>query len=230
VLAGIDVSRWPDTIRDRSIVVRIERLLPGEKIERSTGRRGREINAQAKALHDRWEAWALCAVPCLLGIEPDDVPELSPRAFDGWEPLLGIAELAGADWTARATDAARVLSCSDDAEDSATGVVLLRAVRRVFGNATTLYTADLLDALNRDETLPFGGWNNGDGLTSRELARHLRGYGPTPSMHRVGTANARGYRRSDFELPWARYLREADVADVAFVDEADGHIKGQPGE
>jgi hypothetical protein len=219
-LSGIDASLWPDTLRDRAIIVRIERLLAGESIERSVGRRRRRIEAQAKALHDRWEAWATRAVPWLLGIEPEDIPELSPRAFDGWEPLLAIAELAGGAWAARAIDAARRLSSTDDAEDVGTGVVLLRAIRRAFGDARIVYTADLLEALNRDETLPFGGWNNGAGITDRELARHLKGYGPKPSMHRVGPKNARGYRREDFKGPWARYV--PDVALVADVAELEG--------
>jgi hypothetical protein len=75
-------------------------------------------------------------------------------------------------------------------------------------------TAELLATINGDDELPFGGWNDGKGLDSRALARHLKPYDIRPmTVSLRGTDDARhygdtpkGYRRRDFEDAWERYL------------------------
>ena len=50
VLAGIVTSRWPDTVVDRSIAIRLQRKKPGESVERL---RVRKLEAETNALRPR---------------------------------------------------------------------------------------------------------------------------------------------------------------------------------
>ncbi len=100
-LAGL--NDLPDTIMSRSIVVRMRRRAPNEKVEPWRLR----INApQAKPLREALDAWASSAP------EEFDWPELPPeiqdRNADVWEALVAVADLAGKHWPERA----RCSACS----------------------------------------------------------------------------------------------------------------------
>ena len=65
---------------------------------------------------------------------------------------------------------------------------------------------DLIDALNAIDDALYGGWNDGKGITTRELGKKLVPYGVRAKTIRIGDKRAHGYEQSQFEDAWARYL------------------------
>jgi len=84
------------------------------------------------ALRGRIAAWAGNHVEDLKRRHPAVIEEISDRAFDGWEPLLAIAEATGGEWAAKARIAAIRLSGSVAIEDDSAGVQALADCRRGF--------------------------------------------------------------------------------------------------
>jgi 5S rRNA maturation endonuclease (ribonuclease M5) len=208
VLAGIDTGRLPETIRDRSIELRMKRRRDGERVERL---RQRFVEREIEPLRAALAAWATESAERLR----DDVPalpdDLSDRAADAWEPLLAIADRAGGDWPARARSAAVELSTTDDGDEVGRGPQLLAGIRKAIGSEATITTADLLRAINGDDELPFGGWRDGKGLDARTLARLLKPYEVRPRTIRVGEETPKGYRAEDLRDAWARYLPPSEA-------------------
>ncbi len=204
ILAGIDTGRLPDTIRDRSITVHMKRRHNGEQVERL---RHTVVADDAAALRADLETWATDAVDLLRDALPELPDALSDRAADGWEPLLAIADLAGGEWPDRARTAAVELSAQADDDEASLRTLLLAATRAALGDLDRISTVDLLAAINAEDELPFGGWNDGRGLDSRGLAKLLKPYGVKPTVLRIGAGTPRGYRVEDLRDTFARYLR-----------------------
>jgi hypothetical protein len=215
-IAGIDTGKLPETIRDRSIVLHMKRRRTGEKVERL---RHRIVEKEAQPLRTELADWAASAT-ALREATPELPQELSDRAADGWEPLFAIADVAGGSWPAEARRAALVLSAGAD-EETSRGGQLLAAIRDVIGERLTIATTELLEAINGEDELPFGGWNDGKGLDARGLARQLKPYGIKPKTVRVGNNTAKGYSREDLQDAWERYVpshAEPSVTDSANND------------
>jgi Protein of unknown function (DUF3631) len=205
VLAGIDSGHQiPDTIRDRSVTIHMQRKTEAESVERF---RRRHADANAEPIRDGFRSWAQGATKLLLAAEPETPLELDDRAADAWEPLFAIANMAGGDWPERAREAAVALSGGEDRGEVATGALLLAAIRAAFGTDDRIRTGDLLARVNADEELPFGGWRDGKGLDSRGLARLIRPYGVRPRSIRIGDdPSGKGYLREQFADAWERWL------------------------
>lgn len=252
-LAGIDRGdRIPDTIRDRSVTIRMRRKTEAEPTERF---RYRFVSGEVEPLAARLAGWGEAAIEVLLEADPELPAELDDRAAEAWEPMLAIADLAGGEWPARARAAAAELSGDDELADESHGVTLLGAIRAVVGNQDRLATSGLLEQINDDEELPFGGWRDGRGLDGRRLAKLLRPFGVKPRTVRFedGTT-AKGYLREQFTDVWARWLpthteasqasqpshapqgvtekphKQADVTDVTDVTDISARDAGDSGE
>ena len=126
-LAGI--GNLPGTIESRSIPIRMARKHKSESVERF---RFKRVSPQGLALHTQLVRWSL-GVSDLEDAEPELPEELSDRQQDSWEPLLAIADDAGADWPGGARAAAIELHAQKD-EDSA-GTLLLAHIREAFEDA-----------------------------------------------------------------------------------------------
>ena len=109
VLAGIDAGRLPDTIADRAIHVLMQRKGRTVRVERV---RRRMLVAEVENLRDKLYAWAHQHVEQLADYDlpAGDLDSLTDRAEEGWEPLLGIAALAGESTYQRAVSAALALA------------------------------------------------------------------------------------------------------------------------
>ena len=153
-LAGIDSGRLPDTIRDRSISIAMRRKTDAEPVARF---RYRYAEPEAKPLRDRLTAWGEAAAEALLAADPELPPALDDRAAEAWEPLLAIADLAGPDWSIKAREAAIALSTDERPDEQSRGTLLLGAVQTAFGNGDRMPSAELIEQINADEELPFGG-------------------------------------------------------------------------
>jgi hypothetical protein len=200
LLAGI--GELPDTLRDRSIPIVLKRRAPGEQVSKF---RSRTAEAAAEPVRDRLAAWAEGVADRLAVAEPPMPDELSDRATDCWEPLIAIADLAGADWGARARNAAKALSGRGADEDESRGVKLLTDIRTVFtGDAVSSH--DLAAALNGLAESQWGGWNQGAGLTQRDLAKLLKPFEVQSKTVRIGKTTPRGFHREQFADAFQRYL------------------------
>jgi 5S rRNA maturation endonuclease (ribonuclease M5) len=253
VLAGIDTGRLPETIRDRAIVLHMKRRHGGERLERL---RARFAEQECEPLVSALREWAAVGVDTLRDADPDLPDALSDRAADAWEPLLAIADLAGGAWPRMARTAALALSGAGDADEMSRGAKVLAAARDLMGGREAIATAELLEAINADEDLPFGAWRDGKGLDPRSLARILKSYDVKPRVLRIGDETPRGYRAEDLRDAWLRYLPPplseaqqaqqaqhgddpphenprkhgdvADVADVALVTGIEGGVADRP--
>lgn len=218
--AGIG-DRLPDTVADRSIRIALRRKLRTEPVEKFRKRRARPV---ADPLRDRIAGWAQTALPRLEGAEPELPEGLSDRAYDIWEPLVAIADLAGEGWPERARTAATELSGIVRTEDE--GTLLIAHVHEIF-KASKVHIAKKSDGsewirtevllqelvarddgpwaekwaekVKRDETLGPSG----------QLARLLRPFEIQSGKFQTGGRGSpvwRGYNRADFADAFARYL------------------------
>jgi Protein of unknown function (DUF3631)/Toprim domain len=109
-IAGI--KKIPDTVEDRSVVLRLKRKLSGEKVARFRGKDGRELGP----LRRKIARFVVDNEQRLRDIEPGIPEALSAagdRAPDAWEPLVAIADVAGRAWPQRARNAALALAGVD---------------------------------------------------------------------------------------------------------------------
>jgi hypothetical protein len=215
VLAGI--GTLPDTVNDRCIPIALARRKRDEPVRRF---RLREVQQEAGPIREALCVWAAAAVRTLRTARPDMPDGLLDRAEEVWEPLIAVADMAGAEWPTLARSAALELNSGESATESF-GVLLLAALREVFEGegVEKLLTADLLRALVKRETEPWAGWWGREVDLAREdetprkpamdLARHLKPFEVQPKKLRVGESTANGYERADFEDAFARYLPAA---------------------
>lgn len=202
VLAGI--GDLPDTIMDRSVIVRMRRRAPGEVV--APYRRRRDEPA-LRELGDRIGEWIRANMRKLADAEPEMPVE--DRAADTWEPLVAVGDLAGGDWPERIRSACRAMvsAADDDSSESSLRLTLLRDLRTVFGDAQNLHTSTILARLHALEDSPWGDLY-GRPMTSNDLAKMLKPYEVKPvDVRETGTGpNRKGYRRADLHGAWVRYL------------------------
>ena len=211
----------PGTVKDRSIVIRLERRRKNEPVQRF---RRREVVERTSKLQERFAQWADQTVLDQLTRARPDIPDgLSDRAEEGWEPLLAIADLAGGEWPKKAREAAIELS-GGGSDDLTWAVLLLSDIRKVFAakGADRLTSAELAEALNGLEESPWGEIQ-GRALDARSLARRLKHFGVKPRTIRFAGGTAKGYQLDDHLLDvFARYLAdpEEDDSDQTAVPES----------
>lgn len=206
--ATTGLRELPDTLAHRSIPIRMKPPLPSDTYEDFDPE---EIEEEAEALRVHLAAWAGTAADALSdkARKPEKLPELDSRGNEIWRILLRIADLAGGDWPERARAAAIELSGGAGARRDASGnVQLLAHIRDLFASERTT-CADLVEALNASDELPYGGWNDGRGMTTRELGRKLAPFGIYSKPIRIdGARRGNGYERAQFQDAWLRYLRD----------------------
>src|SRR5262245_57637095 len=199
------IGQLTATLTDRSIVIPMRRKMPSERAERL---RRRDINEHVQ-LRQQCLRWATDNAAALAQATPAALSGLNDRAMDLWEPLLAIAAGAGSEWPEHARKAALALSGDGAAGDDNQGVELLHDAKRVFDVSQTaeLPTKTLITALCADTERPWAAYFKGEGITDRQLAKLLKPFGiVSTTVHPPGMPHAKGYRRTDFEDAWARYL------------------------
>jgi Protein of unknown function (DUF3631) len=209
-LAGL--NDLPDTIRTRSVIIRMRRRAPGERVEPWRHR----VNApQADPIAEDLARWAETSTDLAWPEMPDGIED---RNADVWEALLAIADLAGGEWPKRARRAAVALVTAAAVDDKQSlGIQLLADLRIVFGDADAMFTETILEKLHALEESPWGDLR-GKSLDARGLAGRLRKYEVHPKTVRVGDNTAKGYKRDALADLWARYLSplrdSADTSDT----------------
>lgn len=211
------IGDLPDSLFDRSVVVRLRRRQPREDVERLRLDRLGEL----EPLRRQCARWAADHLEELRRADPDVPPELHDRAADNWRPLLAIADAAGGSWPVRARQAAVALSGVVD-DDGDAGVLVLGDLRDLYGQrgVDRMPSAEIVQALGQMEERPWPEWRRGQPITVRQLAGLLRPYGVSPTQYRIGPDRARGYDRADLEDAWTRYLPQAPPQNR---DKRDNH-------
>ncbi|MFG2113580.1 DUF3631 domain-containing protein [Streptomyces sp. NPDC048718] len=202
-LAGI--GDLPDTIMDRSVVIRMRRRAETEKV--SAWRYGRDDLA-VRELRTRLAAWLASVREKALALEPK-LP-VEDRATDTWAPLISVADLAGGHWPvlARAACTAMTNYESGRDEDGGLKIRILAYIRRAFaseGDPLMIRTGRLLETLNADPEAPWAE-HSPNGLTPRGLQILLQVYGIKSANRRFpGNHQAKGFTRAQFTDAWTRY-------------------------
>ncbi|MFH8338980.1 DUF3631 domain-containing protein [Streptomyces sp. AM6-12] len=199
----------PDTIRDRSVNIRMRRRARNEKIEPY---RTRIHEKEGFALRDRLATWAEQVSERVMNVWPTMPEGVTDRPADVWEPLLAVADAAGGDWPDRARAACVALVTASKANDKGSlGVRLLTDLRdQVMVGIDRLPTVAILDRLNAMDDAPWADLH-GKPLDNRRLSRMLAEYmtadnEPITSRN-IKTAGSvlKGYYAADLADAWARY-------------------------
>ena len=199
-LAGLG---WlPDTILSRSVIIRMRRRAPEEKIEAF---RRRVYAPVGEALRRRLAGWAATILDEATAARPDMPAGVEDRNADVWEPLLAVADIAGGDWPNRARHAALGLVAIAREIEPSLNIRLLADLRTVFGNEEALATKTILAKLSELEDAP---WSDlkGKPISDSQLARRLRNYGVKSKNVRIGSNVLKGYERADLHDVWRRYV------------------------
>lgn len=204
------IAPLPDTLADRSIEIRMQRLMENEPVE-YLGARGRAVMAPLRGRIDRWVTANWRSIRAARTVDPDG---LVARSAEIWRPLLAIAELAGVGEEAR--HAAVMLSGQRRTRATNYGAQLLRDLseylhrRREEDGQVQVPTHVLLDHLNGLADSPWTDLRAGLGLDSRQLAKFLRPYevGPCQIWDPDRGKVCRGYRLEDLLPVFSRYLPE----------------------
>ncbi len=213
-LAGL--NDLPDTIMSRSVVVRMRRRAPNEKVEPWRLR----INApQAKPIRDALAAWATESAERI--VWPALPPEIQDRNADVWEALVAVADLAGGDWPERARVSAVSLVSDSMAGAPSIGVQLLTDLKDVFNNHEVQSSEAILTALHEMDERP---WNDlrGKPVDSRWLSRQLSKYGVKSGTVRTPEGTRKGYKAVDLHDPWTRYVSDKDQPLWKLGDDDEG--------
>jgi uncharacterized protein DUF3631 len=202
----------PETVRDRAVVVSMQRKKPSESVERFILRR---IRPQGKTLRDRLATWTkLNRAAIVTAYERLDVDFLSDRDLENFEPLLALLTVADTSRLAQLRQAAERLTtekAANDVDDSLS-LRLLSDVRDVWQRGEAyIFSVELLKRLR---AVPDAPWAEDVRLNPRKLARMLRGYGCSPRTVRVGTETGKGYARDEFEAPFLSYLSSGAHEEV----------------
>lgn len=205
----------PDTLLDRSIVVRLERKRTSEAVESLEFDDERYADLQRKAARfaDDFPAAAR-------GRPEAPVPGLNDRAQDNWRPLLSIAETIGGEWPQLARTAALLLAAGED-DDADEGVLLLADLHTLFHtpafeDAKAIKTDTILSALLGREDRPWKeyGWGQKP-ITPQGLAKLLKPFSVKPTTVNLAGERVKGYRRDRLEAAWERYMPPSNGGERA---------------
>lgn len=206
------LRRLPSTITDRSIAVNLVRAMPNDRPERIRD------NPEWLELRRMALRWSTDYHEQLRETALSDPPDFLPnRVGDNWQPLIAVATLAGGDgWQSRILDAAKqAITESSLADSQEAGIALIAGIRRIFdeGSADALASSEILSALTADPESRWTDFSHGRPLTPRKLAQILSDFQIRPASVRLNSVNhgsgqrtPKGYRRTQFEDAWRRYL------------------------
>ncbi len=211
-IAGI--GGLPDTVLDRSIIVKLTRRPPGVSLAHWRDRDRTAIESLRRQLARWCGDEAANIVTGLSGVTFP--PGLHDRGRDAWEALLAIGDTAGSGWSGRggrAWQACEHVTASTADEETGAREMLLADLRTIF-EATNwpeaIGTNQVLDELIAKEGRPWSEWKRGKPLTARGLSSLLKPFGVQPRNRLFpDRRQAKAYFRADLEAHWKAYFPEA---------------------
>lgn len=215
------IGRLPETLMDRCISITMQRKKAGESCERLR-------NLDGTAWRRKCLRFVADHAEAIAGAEPEMPAQLNDRAADIWEPLLGVADLAGGEWPKVMREAALKLSAGV-AESNVIGSLLLDILMAFkTSNVDRLFSRDLVGWLNENKERPWAEARRGKDVDELWLAQQLRPYGVRPRSIWIEGTGSKGYMESDFAEVWPRYVSRSDV-EALLVEEEAGKEKAEGG-
>jgi len=200
-----DTFQLPATVRSRSIVIRMQKVLVGPEEFRLD-----QPHPELAELKRKAARWALDHWFQLRDADPPLPGELVGRARQSWRIFFSIASVAGGAWPKLVEETWRALS-KRKGETREQAVELILDIHTVFESDSSrpdrLPTAVLLESLLAMEDRPWRGM----GLTVHKLSRMLRPFeiGPTALWATKGggeKGTRQGYFRRDFQEVFKVYV------------------------
>ena len=210
---GLAEAKLPDTTRSRCFALTLQKKLPDEKVEKLTRK------FDGSVLRRKCLRWANDFRDKLKSSEPVMPPGLSARQEDIAEPLLAIADACGGHWPELMR--ASVAQFFGDARSDEGDIKreLLKDIQAGFKQqdpADRWSSAAIRVYLNSLEHRPWGGWNDGKGISQRQISDRLRSYRITSHNIKLPDGTVpKGYYLTDFEEAFNRYLAQ-DGASIRY--------------
>ncbi len=197
------IGEAPDTIADRSIVVKLSRKLTTETCAPLTDLKTAEIKAKCAR-------FALDAGESIARFEKIRGAGLNDRAADTFDPLFVIARLAGEEWERKLHAAALALTASQS-ENAGTGLLLDIFSIFVEWGREKIFSRELANFLRTFQggTRPMT--EDGSTIDEYRISKILRPYGIKPSDIRIGREVSKGYTSVAFREALTRYVPKADL-------------------
>lgn len=210
-LAGIALERHlPESTMSRGHIINLRRKMANETVTLIRHEPANTFDLLASKLARFAEDYS----EQVEAARPELPDGLNDRSKDNWEPLLAVAECAGAEWVERAMTAAAELSKSSESHHVSIGNELLSDIQYVFASKgiDKISTADLIKELVSDDESVWTTFNRGREITPRNIARQLDKYGIKSRTVRVDKySTPKGYYAADFEDAFSRYLPPCEV-------------------
>ncbi|WP_327269663.1 DUF3631 domain-containing protein [Streptomyces sp. NBC_01218] len=227
-MAGL--GSLPDTVLTRSVIIRMRKRAPNEKVEPY---RQRIHEKQGHALRDRLAKWADTVRDKVANAWPEMPDGVTDRPADVWEPLLAVADAAGGDWPDRARAAClELINAGYDNDEASTGIRLLTDLRdKVFCGADRVPTAVILEVLLRMDDGPWADLDDKP-LNSRTLAKLLGQYVTKenkpikPRGIRTASGTPKGYYAEDLTDAWTRYCPPPPGESATSATSATPQVSG----
>jgi hypothetical protein len=205
-----------DTVIDRAVVIHLKRKPRNENTSRF---KWRQVEREGQGLERRIRRWVDVNLASIAKAEEGAQRPtwLSARACDNWSGLFAIAETVGGEWPERAEKTSRWASASNR-DDTSHGELLIRDVSSAFeerGWPEVVASGELVSALNEPETLVWGDYRGGTGISARWLAKKLNSFDVSPRQKRTSSGDkVRGYWLVDLEEVFRAYLPNAELGQV----------------
>ena len=196
------IGEVPDTIADRSIVVKMARKLTSEACLPLAALDTAHIKA-------RCARFALDARDTIAQHPKIGFEGMNDRAMDTFDPLFVIARLAGQEWEQKLRAAALGLSCAADTENSGSGLIL--DILDIFAEAgrDKMFSRDIVTQLRdggmKSQALKYSS------IDEYHISKILRAYDIKPKTIRVGKQVSTGYVEMDFHNALRRYVSHDDI-------------------
>jgi len=197
IIAGIDNGQVPDTVLDRAIRIQLRRKAAGQTVEEFYAE---DVEVEVEDLRTDIEAWIGAHSDTLADRtnRPARIDGIGDRANEISRPLLTLADL-NKGWHTRARNAIRTLLGDDELKLSPQARCLL-AMR------------NWMDA-NGSDHIPSSVAMEITGERGKRLGTYMNAYGIKPAGLTRGTNRFKGYRLTDLQDAFDRYLpaREDDA-------------------
>jgi putative DNA primase/helicase len=201
-------GRIPDDLEQRSIVIELQRRLPGEKLDVLRDDQTDHLGNLAR-MCSRW------ADDYADDFANPDMGGLINRTADNWRPLFAIADLIGSDWPMRIREAAQTLIGTEpDSDDT----ILLADIKATFEAKDTdrLSSEEICETLVRMEGRPWAEYGkNAKSISKNQLAKRLKRFKVVPDSVRISDKTPKGYYRHQFQEVWDRYLSSTPQEPLA---------------
>jgi len=201
------IGSLPETLQDRSVVIKLRRKMPDER----AAKLDIDFEAECIDIRRKCQRWADDNLNKLTLTRPEMPTTNNDRMADNWMPLFAIAHIAGGDWPELIK---KSMSKMMSGEDDNIGVMLLEDIRDIFNSTERMFSSDLVDALKEKLDRPWDDWNRGKGLTQNGLGRLLKPFGVTSKTMRIAEDRKKGYELNGFKDVFRRYLPTPPVSSV----------------